>query len=212
MLEGVSFSHGNTTAYLPLIELLHDYFAIEPEDEPRQRREKVAGKVTMLDRSLEETLPYLFGLLGIVDGTDPLAGMDEQIRRRRTHEAVKRILLRESLNQPLMLVFEDLHWIDEETQAFLNLLAEGTANAPVLLLVLTLGTATLLPWGLWPQLALQVVATLSILWNVHALGGLASAATMPVVSGSSLAGPITSAPRCTDRWRASIVRARRSVP
>ena len=83
----------------------------------------------------KETLPHLFALLGIVEGVDPLAGMDEQIRRRRTQEAVKRILLRESLKQPLMLIFEDLHWIDDETQVFLNLLAECIANAPVLLLV-----------------------------------------------------------------------------
>jgi tetratricopeptide (TPR) repeat protein len=61
--------------------------------------------------------------------------MDAQVRRRRTQDAVKRILLRESLNQPLMLIFEDLHWIDEETQAFLNLLVEGIANVPALLLV-----------------------------------------------------------------------------
>src|SRR5262249_45935131 len=133
-LEGLSFSHGRATAYLPLIELLYDYFGIELNDEPRRRREKGAGKGTMLDRSLEETLPHLFALLGIVDGADPLAGMDEQIRRRRTQDAVKRVLLRESLNQPLMLIFEDLHWIDDETQVFLNLLAEGLANAPVLLL------------------------------------------------------------------------------
>jgi tetratricopeptide (TPR) repeat protein len=96
----------------------------------------VAGKVTMLDRSLdEETLTHLFALLSIVEGVDPLANMDEQIRRRRTQDAVKRILLRESLNQPLMLIFEDLHLVDDATQGFLNLLAEGVANAPVLLLV-----------------------------------------------------------------------------
>jgi tetratricopeptide (TPR) repeat protein len=74
-------------------------------------------------------------LLGIVEGEESFAQMDPQVRRRRTQDAVKRILLRESLNQPLMLMFEDLHWIDEETEAFLNLLAEGIANAPVLLLV-----------------------------------------------------------------------------
>jgi class 3 adenylate cyclase/tetratricopeptide (TPR) repeat protein len=135
VLEGPSFSHGKATPYLPLIELLHDYFGIDPDDEPRRRREKVAGKVTMLDRRLEETLAHLFALLGIVEGVDPLAGMDEQIRRRRTQDAVKRILLRESLNQPLMLIFEDLHLIDDETQGFLNLLAEGLANAAALLLV-----------------------------------------------------------------------------
>jgi predicted ATPase len=136
VLEALSLSHGKATAYLPLIDLLYAYFRIAPDDDGRTRREKVAGKVTMLDRSLEEeSLPYLFALLGIGEGLDPLAGMDEQIRRRRTQDAVKRVLLRESLNQPLMLIFEDLHWVDDETQGFLNLLAEGVANAPVLLLV-----------------------------------------------------------------------------
>ena len=71
------------------------------------------GKVLTLDRALEDTLPYLFSLLGIVEGDDPLAQMDGQIRKRRTLEAIKRIVLRESLNQPLMVIFEDLHWIDE---------------------------------------------------------------------------------------------------
>ena len=135
VLDALSVSHGKATAYLPLIDLLHVYFRITPDDDARIRREKVAGRVTMLDRTLEETLPHLFALLGIVEGEDPFAQMDEQLRRRRTQDAIKRVLLRESLNQPLMLIFEDLHWIDDETQAFLNLLADGIANAPVLLLV-----------------------------------------------------------------------------
>jgi predicted ATPase len=74
-------------------------------------------------------------LLGIVEGADPLAQMDGQLRKRRTLEAIKRILLRESLNQPLMVIFEDLHWIDEATQEFLNLLADSLGTARLLLLV-----------------------------------------------------------------------------
>ena len=71
-----------------------------------------------LDRALEDTLPYLFALLGIVEATRPLAQMDPSVRkRRRTREAVKRMLLREILNQPLILIFEDLHWIDAELRA-----------------------------------------------------------------------------------------------
>ena len=61
--------------------------------------------------------------------------MDAQISKRRTLDAIKRILLRESLNQPLMVIFEDLHWIDEETQALLNLLADSIGTAKILLLV-----------------------------------------------------------------------------
>jgi predicted ATPase len=77
----------------------------------------------------------LLGLLGLIERDDPFAAMDAQVRRRRTLDAVKRMLLRESLNQPLMIILEDLHWIDEETQEFLNLLADSIATAKFFLLV-----------------------------------------------------------------------------
>jgi len=135
VLEALSISHDKASAYLPMIDLLHGYFGIRADDDLRARREKVNGKIVTLDPTLEGTRAYLFGLLGLVDGDDPLAGMDAQIRRQRTLEALKRILLRESLNQRLMVIFEDLHWIDEETQAFLNLLADSIGAEKVLLLV-----------------------------------------------------------------------------
>jgi predicted ATPase len=106
-----------------------------PEDDERRRREKIGGKVLMLDRALEDTLPYIFALLGV----EETARMHEQIaadlRRRRTLDAVKRILLRESLRQPLIVIFEDLHWIDAQTQALLNLLVESIGTAKILMLV-----------------------------------------------------------------------------
>jgi tetratricopeptide (TPR) repeat protein len=135
VLETFSVSHGKASAYLPIIDLRHTYFDIKSEDDARKRREKVTGRVVALDQSLEDALPYLFALLGIVEGEDPLAQMDGQIKKRRTLDAIKRILLRESMNQPLMVIFEDLHWIDEQTQEFLNLLADSIANAKILLLV-----------------------------------------------------------------------------
>jgi len=135
VLETFSISHGKASAYLPVIDLLHSYFEITADDDGRRRRQKIIGKLLELDRALEDTVPYLYALLGIVEGDDPIAQMDAQIRKRRTLEAIKRILLRESLNQPLMVVFEDLHWIDGETQAFLNLLADSIGTAKILLLV-----------------------------------------------------------------------------
>ena len=134
VLETFSVSHGKASAYLPIIDLLRNYFRIASEDDERTRREKVTGRVLALDRSLEDTLPYLFALLSIVEGDDPLAQMDGQIKKRRTLEAIKRIALRESLNQPLMVIFEDLHWIDEQTEEFLNLLADSIGTAKILLL------------------------------------------------------------------------------
>jgi predicted ATPase/class 3 adenylate cyclase len=135
VLETFSVSHGKASAYLPVIELLHGYFRIASEDDARSRREKVIGKVLGLDRSLEDTLPYLFALLGLVEGDDPLARQEAQLRRRRTLEAIKRLVLRESVNQPLLMICEDLHWIDSETQALLNLLADSIGTAKILLLV-----------------------------------------------------------------------------
>src|SRR5450631_114230 len=135
VMETFSVSHGKASAYLPLIDLLRNYFDISAADDERKRREKVTGRVLALDRTLEDTLPYLFALLGIVEGDDPLAQMDGQIRKRRTLEAIKRIALRESLNQPLMVIFEDLHWIDEQTQELLNLLADSIGTTKILLLV-----------------------------------------------------------------------------
>ena len=76
IVEAYSISHGKASAYLPVIELLRDYFRIVPEDDARQRREKVAGKIVILDRSLEDTLPYLYALLGIAENDAALAQMD----------------------------------------------------------------------------------------------------------------------------------------
>ena len=135
VLEALSISHGKASAYLPVIDLLRNYFEISATDDERKRREKVAGKIAILDRSLEDTLPYLFSLLGIVEGDDPLAQTEGQIKKRRTLDAIKRILLRESLNRPLMVLFEDLHWMDGESEALLNLLADSIATSRVLLLV-----------------------------------------------------------------------------
>ncbi len=135
VLETVSISHGKASAYLPVIDLLRNYFRIANEDDERTRREKVAGRITILDRSLETRCRTCSVCLESSRADDPLAQMDGQIKKRRTLEAIKRILLRESLNQPLMVIFEDLHWIDEQTQELLNLLADSIGTAKFLLLV-----------------------------------------------------------------------------
>ena len=135
VLEAYSVSTGQAAAYQPVLELLHSYFGIEASDDPARRREKIAARLAAFDPELNDIAPYLFALLGIQDTPDPLAQLDLLIKRRRTLEALKRIVLRESLNQELVVIFEDLHWIDSQTQALLDLLADSIANARVLLLV-----------------------------------------------------------------------------
>jgi tetratricopeptide (TPR) repeat protein len=135
VLEAYSASHGKSSAWLPVLELLRDYFGIQDVDETAARREKVRARITALDPASSEALPYLWRLLGIQEGADPLAQMDAPIRRQRTLDAIKRIIVRESLNQPTVVIFEDLHWIDSETQALLDLLADSIAGVRLLLLV-----------------------------------------------------------------------------
>jgi predicted ATPase len=135
VLEAYSVSHGKASAYLPVLQLLYWYFGIEEPDDKAARRDKIQRRLSALDPGFSDTLLLLYTLMGLHEGPDPLAQMDPQIKRRRTLDAIKHIILRESLNQPTVVIFEDLHWIDTETQALLDLLADGIANARVLLLV-----------------------------------------------------------------------------
>ena len=134
VLESGSVSYGKATPYLPVIDLLKSYCQIEDRDDPRTVREKVTGKLLTLDEALEDTLPALLALLDVRRRT-PACTLDPPQRRQRTLDALKRLLLRESQVQPLLLVFEDLHWIDAETQALLDSLVESLPTARLLLLV-----------------------------------------------------------------------------
>ncbi|HKT94937.1 MAG TPA: adenylate/guanylate cyclase domain-containing protein [Paraburkholderia sp.] len=135
ILETFSVSHGKAFPYLPLIELLRNYFQISAQDDERRCREKVTGRILTLERSLEDLLPYVLYLLGAGEADSTVATMDARIRRDRTFDAIKRLIERESQNQPVQLLFEDLQWLDSETEAFLAFLIEHVANARIILLL-----------------------------------------------------------------------------
>ena len=135
VLESASVSYGKATSYLPVIDLLKGYFKIQDRDDLREIREKVTGKLLTLDRALEPTLPALLALLDVPVDDAAWQTLDPGQRRQRTLDAVKRLLLREAREQPLLLIFEDLHWIDGETQALLDSLVESLGSARLLLLV-----------------------------------------------------------------------------
>jgi class 3 adenylate cyclase/tetratricopeptide (TPR) repeat protein len=135
ILESSSVSYGKATGYLPVIELLKAYGQIDDRDDTRSVRAKMTGQVLTLDDALQDTLPALLALLEALPADSPFRSLDPPQRRQRTLEALKRLLLRESQEQPLLVVFEDLHWIDAETQALLDSLVESLPTARLLLLV-----------------------------------------------------------------------------
>jgi class 3 adenylate cyclase/predicted ATPase len=135
VLESTSVSYGKATPYFPVVDLLKRYVHVEDTDEPRTVRARVTGQVLTLDETLQETIPALLWLLDVLPDDSPFRTLDPAQRRQRTREALKRVLLRESQVQPLLLVFEDLHWIDTETQALLDSLIDSLPTARLLLLI-----------------------------------------------------------------------------
>jgi class 3 adenylate cyclase/tetratricopeptide (TPR) repeat protein len=135
ILEAGSVSFGKATSYLPVIDLLKAYFKVHDRETHREIREKVTGKVLTLDRTLEPIVPALLALLDVPVEDTHWQALDPAQRGQRTLEAVKHLLLRESQGQPVLVVFEDLHWIDGATQSLLDSVVESLPAARLLLLV-----------------------------------------------------------------------------
>src|SRR6266540_4517107 len=135
VVEASSVSYGKATPFLPVADLLRAYFRVEDRDDARNVRAKTMGTLLTLDRALEDAVPAITWLLDALEPDDPFLALEPAQRRQRAVEAVKRLFLRESRVQPLLLVFEDLHWIDAETQAVLDSLVGSLPTAPVLVAV-----------------------------------------------------------------------------
>src|SRR5262245_53158409 len=135
VLEGDALSYGRSMSYLPVIDLLKGFFSIADRAERQEIRVKVTDRVLALDPALEPALPALLALFDVpaTDGAWPALSPEQ--RRQRTLDAVRQLLLREAREQPLVVVFEDLHWTDGETQAVLDTLVNSVASARLLLIV-----------------------------------------------------------------------------
>jgi len=134
-LQSAAVSYGKRTSYLPVIDLLKGYFKIQEQDHTRKIREKVTGKLLALDETLRPILPALLALLDVPVDDTAWEALDPGERRQRTLDAVRRLFLREAREQAVLLIFEDLHWIDGETQAVLDSLVDSLGAARLLLLV-----------------------------------------------------------------------------
>src|SRR5580765_5488771 len=134
-LQASAVAYGRTTSYLPVTDLVKAYLRIDERDDARSIRAKVTGHLLILDEALRDVVPAVLWLLDALPEEDGLWSLEPPQRRQLTLEAVKRLLLRESRVQPLVLVLEDLHWVDAETQALLDSLVESLPAAPLLLLV-----------------------------------------------------------------------------
>jgi class 3 adenylate cyclase/tetratricopeptide (TPR) repeat protein len=134
ILETHAVSYGQATPYRPIRDLLQAYFQIDEHDDERTMREKV-DKVLTLDVALQPTRPAVLALLDVSVDDPEWQALDPAQRRLRIIDSVRRLLLRQSQVQPLLVSIENLHWIDAGTQAVLDSLVESLPTATLFLLV-----------------------------------------------------------------------------
>ena len=135
VLESNSTSYGHATPYLPVTELLRHYFKLNVHDSAQSIREKVSGKILSLDPSLQEVILPVLDLLNALDDDHPFRSLDPIEHRQQTYQAVIRLLLSESKNQPVVAVFEDMPWYDSLSIGLLNELVVRAQDARLLLVV-----------------------------------------------------------------------------
>jgi adenylate cyclase len=134
VLHASGVPHGKNIPLLPILEIIRTYFGIDARDDPRQAREKVAGRLLLIDDTFRETLPLVFDFLGIPDPERPLPEIDPEARRRRVVAVNRRLIERGSPNGFVILI-EDLHWVDHASNAFVSDYVDAIPNGPGLLLL-----------------------------------------------------------------------------
>ena len=135
VLESGSISYGKATPFLPLADLLRNYFRIDSRDDLRAIRVKVTGGLLTLDEGLRDVIPVVLWLLDALPDESSFLALGPAERRRQALDGLKRIVLRENETRALIVVFEDLHWIDAETQAFLDGFVDSIPRTRILLAV-----------------------------------------------------------------------------
>ena len=145
-LEGRCVSYGQNIPYLPAIDILKDNFRIDIDDRPEEIQEKVKRGLRQIDAELDQTLPYFLELFDLENGFEALKTIDPEIKRRKTFEAMRGLALRGSQVRPLVMAFEDLHWVDKTSEESFNDLVEHIAGARVFL-IFTSRSNYLPPWA-----------------------------------------------------------------
>src|SRR5262245_1505324 len=135
VLETSAASYSRDSPYFSVVDLLKAYFLIKARDDVGEIREKVTSELLTLDPALRSSLAPILALLEVPIEDPEWQRLEAPQRRQRTLDAVKRLLLRDSQVKPLCLIFEDLHWVDSESQALLDALVESLPGARLLLLV-----------------------------------------------------------------------------
>ncbi len=145
-LEGQCLNFGGSMSYLPFLNILRSFFEIKEGDQELIINQKMTEKVNELDEKLESALPAFRELLSLKVEEDDFLKLVPQQKKERTFEAIRNLLIRLSQEKPLILVIEDLHWIDKTSEELLDYLIGWLAGSHILLVLLYRPEYTH-PWG-----------------------------------------------------------------
>jgi class 3 adenylate cyclase/tetratricopeptide (TPR) repeat protein len=133
--EAHGVSHGKLIAFLPVFELFRAFFRITDEDSEQAARDKIAGRMLLLDESLRDALPLVFDFLSVPDPERPLLPMEPEARQRQLYATVKRLMQARSQREPAVVLLEDLHWFDGGSEGVLEVLVDAARATRTLLVV-----------------------------------------------------------------------------
>jgi class 3 adenylate cyclase/tetratricopeptide (TPR) repeat protein len=128
-------AHAKSIPLMPVLQIMRSYFDVTDLDSHQTARERIAGKLLLLDESFGEDLPLIFDFLAVPDPERPSPRMDPEARQRQVLGITKRLVRAQSAREPGVTVFEDLHWLDPASEAFVANhveAAQGTRGLTIL--------------------------------------------------------------------------------
>ncbi len=133
--ETYCLPHGRTLPLFPVLELYRNVFGIKDDDSPERARDKIAGRVVLIDEKLIDTLPLLFDFLGVPDPKRPIPVTDPELRTRRILDVLRRFTAARGERDAVVVLVEDLHWMDPGSTVFFNALIDSVPSGKLLLLL-----------------------------------------------------------------------------
>jgi predicted ATPase len=135
-IEGRCLQYGGSIVYAPILEILRTYFEIKEGDPEVLIKKKIRKKTLQLDEKFQGILPPFHELFSLTVEDEAYQKFGSIQKREKTFEALRDLLVRESQNRPVILVVDDLHWIDKTSEEFLSYLIESLVNTHILLIIL----------------------------------------------------------------------------
>ncbi|MFZ0887044.1 MAG: adenylate/guanylate cyclase domain-containing protein, partial [Candidatus Binataceae bacterium] len=133
--ETTGVAHGKAIPFLPMLRLFRAFFGITEQDSDATARERIAGRLLLLDRELKAALPLQFDFLGVADPENPVPRIDPEARQRQMFDIMRRVIQARGQRETTVTLLEDLHWFDGGSAAFLEPLIDAAVGTRALVLL-----------------------------------------------------------------------------